>query len=502
MFSTLKAARLFAFALVNLSKVVFAENLPFDRTNPFIWDNDGEDDCRALTLCLALDKLGEMNLIGISHAPHPYQDQSDNFQHIVDKARATGWQGLPDASTDLGSYYKHALARPGSGAVHDTTPIDTVSSRMIKDRVLSVGTPEKPVVIGTGGCLTTVASAYLLANREGRGAEFASKCAVYGVLGHDGNTRLWEYNCAQDPWALYICLQQLRTYLIELHVGTYDTNNLRPFIDALPPSPLGDYMKSVHPEQVHPQFHPGGVIDGGPLFALFFPNQGQYFHQIFPVSFSFWGSDVSPQPRNINCYNQIVHVGGDPSSNDRLIFSYDRDEINAWALDVFRRAFQGPTPTPTPNPTQTSIPGNLVTNPSFDAQAFDTSTPAGWIFWGDGLGTSYTETYGGGHSGARHATHNGTGNYRSYSAQHISLPNGNYTLQGWFKSSGGQKSCTLVAKYHGGPVVVANIPASNDWTLVSLNVTVTAGKIEIGIWSDAKPGTGVYFDDISLVRSP
>ena len=170
--------------LLVFAGLVQAENLPFNRTNPFIWNNDGEADCRALTLCLALDKLGEMNLIGISIAPHPYQDhQSENFQDIVDKARATGWQGLPDASTNLGSFYKTALSRPGSGNANDTTPIDTVSSRMIRDRVLSIGTTTKPVVIGTGGCLTTVASAYLLANQAGRGVEFASKCYVAGVWG-------------------------------------------------------------------------------------------------------------------------------------------------------------------------------------------------------------------------------------------------------------------------------------------------------------------------------
>ncbi len=68
------------------------------RTNPFIWDNDGESDCRALTpFVFALDKLGEVNLIGISHAPHPYQNQSEDFQAIVSAARATGWTGLPDA---------------------------------------------------------------------------------------------------------------------------------------------------------------------------------------------------------------------------------------------------------------------------------------------------------------------------------------------------------------------------------------------------------------------
>ena len=85
--------------------------------------------------------------------------------------------------------------------MNDTAPIDTGSSRMIKDQVLSVGTPSKPVVIGTGGCLTTVASAYLLAQREGRGAEFASKCVVYSVMGWRLESPIREYNHNQDSWA-------------------------------------------------------------------------------------------------------------------------------------------------------------------------------------------------------------------------------------------------------------------------------------------------------------
>ena len=514
MFPPLKAASAFLIVL-NLSKLAVAENLPFDRTNPFIWDNDGESDCRSLTLCLALDKLGEMNLIGISHAPHPYQNQSEDYQHIVNLARATGWTGLPDATVGLGAFPKHALARPGSGAVHDTAPIDTAPAQMIKNQVLSVGTPAKPVVIGTGGCVTTVASAYLLANQEGRGVEFASKCVLYGVLGWNGSTRLDEYNCYQDPWALYVCIQQLRTYLIQLAPRTpYDTNNLRPFIDALPPSPLGDYMKSIHPGTFDPAFDPGGVIDGGPIFALYFPNQGQYFHQIFPVSFDFWGADVGDNIRNINCHRQIVHVRGDPSSNDRMTFSYDRDEINAWALDVFQRAFQGSTPTPTeataptpaptttPTPTLTSTPapGNSVANPSFDADGFDTQTPSGWREWDDAW-TSYADTYGGSHSGARHGTHWSSGAYKVWTYQNTSLPNGDYTLQAWVRSSGGQNYCALAAQYHGGPWTAVNISVASDWTLVTLPVKVSSGRIEFGICSFGNPGNWVHFEDISLVPS-
>ena len=73
---------LITFSLANFA---VAENLPFDRTNPFIWDNDTEHDARALTLCLALDKLGEINLIGISQAPHPYPQWTSDLQEIVNK---------------------------------------------------------------------------------------------------------------------------------------------------------------------------------------------------------------------------------------------------------------------------------------------------------------------------------------------------------------------------------------------------------------------------------
>ena len=78
MFPPLKSA-IVALIALTLANLAVAENLPFDRTNPFIWDNDTEHDARALTLCLALDKLGEINLIGISKAPHPYPGRQWSF---------------------------------------------------------------------------------------------------------------------------------------------------------------------------------------------------------------------------------------------------------------------------------------------------------------------------------------------------------------------------------------------------------------------------------------
>ncbi len=57
-------------------------------------------------------------------------------------------------------------------------------------------------------------------------------------------------------------------------------------------------MKSVHPE--HFGFPAGAVVDGGPIYALMFPNHGHYFNQIFPVAFDFWGPDSPDNIRNIN----------------------------------------------------------------------------------------------------------------------------------------------------------------------------------------------------------
>jgi hypothetical protein len=147
---------------------------------------------------------------------------------------------------------------------------------------------------------------------------------------------------------------------------------------------------------------------------------------------------------------------------------------------------------------------NLVSNPSFDAENYDTQTPSGWSEWSDNNGNdaSYTETKGGGASGARHLTHWKGSAYRVYTYQtKTGLANGLYTLRAKFKSSGAQ--CVLNAKDFNSSNSSRDVytyPAYN-WTSIQItDINVANGRCTIGIWSNAGADNWAYFDDVEFFK--
>lgn len=105
----------------------------------------------------------------------------------------------------------------------------------------------------------------------------------------------------------------------------------------------------------------------------------------------------------------------------------------------------------------------------------------------------------GGHSGEYCGVHYfETTEYTSSTCQLLAgLPNGSYGVTAWVKSSGGQKAAQLVVKA-GGKNYVANIPATDAWTQISvMDVPVAEGTLEVSIWSEAQPGQWVMYDDLA-----
>lgn len=335
----------FACLLSCMGTAAWAADLPYNGSNPFIWDNDSESDGFTLAFVMALAHNNKVRLIGISESPNPYhRGAAEDFQAIVNMARASGWRNIPDATWDLGPYYMTSLARPSSGSAVDTAPLNTAPARMIRDQVLAVGTAAKPVVIGTGGALTTVASAYLLARQAGRGDEFASKAVVYAGIGNDGNLALDNYNDHQDSWALYVTMSQLRVVLTHYtHNNSHEPTFMRAFIDTLPNNPIGSYMKRVKAGWFYyPDFFIGDVQ---PVLALMYPNQGTYFGQYRNVTAAAWLpwpsqlGDSRPNNLNWNAYKQVLQVRDDPSSNDAMIYAYNQWVPNFFCLDELQWAF-------------------------------------------------------------------------------------------------------------------------------------------------------------------
>jgi hypothetical protein len=154
-----------------------------------------------------------------------------------------------------------------------------------------------------------------------------------------------------------------------------------------------------------------------------------------------------------------------------------------------------PLPTPTPIPV-------FVTNPNFDDDQFNTQFPKGWKEWETVTGASYTETFGGSHSGARHLTHYSPNAYRVYTWQVItSLPPGNYRVEVWAMTTGGQNATGIAIKENGIQKVWLNFPVGQAYSKLSATVNVL-NSLEIGFWTDSPGGKWSYIDDVSVVVVP
>jgi hypothetical protein len=149
---------------------------------------------------------------------------------------------------------------------------------------------------------------------------------------------------------------------------------------------------------------------------------------------------------------------------------------------------------------------NLVSNPSFDAEAFDTQTPSGWLEHSY-TGASYTEQNGSGHTGPRHGTHWSGSYYYVYTYQTKSnLASGLYTLRAKAKRGGNQSTSYLEAKDFGSNAKTANIPIgtlTGAYSPVEIrDINVTNGSCTIGFWTVSNGGNNswVFFDDVEFFK--
>lgn len=156
---------------------------------------------------------------------------------------------------------------------------------------------------------------------------------------------------------------------------------------------------------------------------------------------------------------------------------------------------------------------NFINNPGFEVNYDPLATnqyigsPTGWTETGNGYAQS---GYGSiPHGGGIYGIHWNSMAYAADSSQQLTnLPNGNYTLSAWVKSSGGQTSASL---YVGGSAGIGRSVSltaataggwSGAWTLVVIpDVVVSNGTAKIGFASNAKAGQWLQFDDVVFARN-
>ncbi len=138
---------------------------------------------------------------------------------------------------------------------------------------------------------------------------------------------------------------------------------------------------------------------------------------------------------------------------------------------------------------------NWCLNPSFEADRVSQTTLAGCKT--SGTGNSNKK---GGHTGNWCAYQYNANAYKATLTQDTKLPNGNYTMKAWVKSTGGQKTAMLYARTANGDKILNVNKKMNDWTQVTTNdIQVTNGTVQLGIYSNANAGNWLMVDDITLI---
>jgi hypothetical protein len=147
---------------------------------------------------------------------------------------------------------------------------------------------------------------------------------------------------------------------------------------------------------------------------------------------------------------------------------------------------------------------NYILNPSFEADRVAQRSLAGWTAArSQGSDPNANTRKGESHSGNFAMRQSGNAAYTASLTQNISLPNGTYTLNAWVRSSGGQNAAAIAVKDFGAADKTVSLARPIDaWTQVSIpEITVTGGKCQVAITSDAKGGNWIEVDDLSLINS-
>ena len=176
-----------------------AELQRLPRDCPLVYDNDWLKDTNDDEYVFAKAHLGQANLKGIvltkdlwnGGKQYKVDDGLKDFRENLDIVRRSGWKNLPEITVGA----DRVFARPTSGKVEDTAPVDSPGARLLVD-LARRASPAKPVVVFVGGPLNTVASACLM------DPTIAPKLIVL-------MTDLTAYN-GQDRWANTIVATRCR----------------------------------------------------------------------------------------------------------------------------------------------------------------------------------------------------------------------------------------------------------------------------------------------------
>ncbi|MDO5398621.1 MAG: Ig-like domain-containing protein [bacterium] len=146
---------------------------------------------------------------------------------------------------------------------------------------------------------------------------------------------------------------------------------------------------------------------------------------------------------------------------------------------------------------------NYISNPEFDADRIVVSSPTGWEV-SDNIGGAANHSLKGKSSyGEFIWEQKANTDYNAELKQTVkNLPDGEYTLKAWVKSSGGQNISELYAKTSYEKYTYSLKSAINDWTEVVISdIEIKNGECEIGLYSDTYANNWVLLDNLSLTKN-
>lgn len=321
--------------LVGLPCLASHVPLPYDHTNPVFYDNDGTVDIYTYHYFMALASAGSIKLVGMSSScsfpngtesearksmssPYNYaiaggwySIQIRQLRDLVVTARNSGFENIPDVLDGA----REPLIQPASGEIGDTVPVDSPATRQIV-KLAKAATREKPLVIVTGGQLTSIASAYLL-------DPSITERVIAVVAGGFGTAAMDDYNGTEDPWAAAIVVEKFRAVMFP-YLENFSAN-AHVYADQLrgelPDSPLRQQMiQEANQEVGAPDGDPHQDQDGVSAYALMAPD---FAVSAKRVSFDRMFNRDGPHGGNYPVYRD------DPNGNVLVITQEDQGVANA-----------------------------------------------------------------------------------------------------------------------------------------------------------------------------
>lgn len=174
--------------------------LPFDRHCPVIYTNNDANEYFTDEYLMALASAGDLRLRGMittSADAKSFDGLAAGRADLVSKARRSGMRNIPDPVAGP----REGLKRPDSGKIDDTQPVGSAGARLIVAEARKA-TPQRPLVVVSGGPLDAVADAYLLDR------SIADRLVV---ASHSGSS---ENEVGTKDWGFYVVLERLRLVLL------------------------------------------------------------------------------------------------------------------------------------------------------------------------------------------------------------------------------------------------------------------------------------------------